>query len=114
MSPQPYTTTETGRAWGEDVMEFGVLAGKTLSEAAAQFGETLLGARAISRTGTRFPLLIKLLDCAEWLSLQVHPNDEQANEMEGPGQFGKTEAWHVLDSKPDAKLIAGVKPNTSP
>jgi mannose-6-phosphate isomerase len=59
-------------------------------------------------------LLIKLLDCAQWLSLQVHPNDEQAVELEGAGQFGKTEAWHILEAASDAKLIGGVKPNTSP
>ncbi|HSL44391.1 MAG TPA: class I mannose-6-phosphate isomerase, partial [Anaerolineales bacterium] len=56
---------------------------------------------------------IKLLDCAQWLSLQVHPNDEQAVELEGPGQSGKTEAWHILDATPDATLIAGLKPGTS-
>jgi mannose-6-phosphate isomerase len=44
----------------------------------------------------------------------VHPNDKQAVELEGAGQFGKTEAWHILDSDPDAKLVAGVKPNTTP
>jgi mannose-6-phosphate isomerase len=64
------------------------------------------------QTGERFPLLIKLLDCAQWLSLQVHPNDEQAARLEGPGYFGKTEAWHVLEAVPGAQLIAGVKPGT--
>jgi mannose-6-phosphate isomerase len=64
-------------------------------------------------TGTRFPLLIKLLDCADWLSIQVHPNDEQAIRMEGSGQFGKTEAWHVLEAEEGAQLIAGVRPGTS-
>jgi mannose-6-phosphate isomerase len=58
-------------------------------------------------------LLIKILDCAQWLSLQVHPNDTQALELEGPGQFGKTEAWHILDAEPNATLIAGLKPGTS-
>jgi mannose-6-phosphate isomerase len=58
-------------------------------------------------------LLIKLLDCAQWLSVQVHPNNDQAVELEGPGQFGKTEAWHILEAKPDATLIAGLKPGTS-
>jgi len=38
----------------------------------------VVGWRTMQRTGGRFPLLIKLLDCAQWLSLQVHPNDEQA------------------------------------
>src|SRR5258707_5533573 len=113
LRPGHYPTAEAWVVWEDDVIESGSLAGKTLSEAAAQFGEALLGAKAMSRTGTRFPLLIKLLDCAQWLSLQVHPNDRQAVELEGAGQFGKTEAWHILDAEPDAKLIGGLKPNTS-
>ena len=96
------------------MIESGPLAGKTLGEAAKESGDALLGAKTTSRTGKRFPLLIKLLDCAQWLSLQVHPNDQLAAELEGPGQFGKTEAWHILDAEPDAKLIAGLKPNTPP
>ncbi|HEU0296849.1 MAG TPA: type I phosphomannose isomerase catalytic subunit [Anaerolineales bacterium] len=114
LRPGHYPTAEAWVVWEEDVIEAGPLAGQTLGEAAAQRGKELLGAKAMSRTGTRFPLLIKLLDCAQWLSLQVHPNDEQAVELEGPGQFGKTEAWHILDSAPDGKLIGGVKPNTPP
>ncbi len=107
-------TAEAWIVWKDNRIQSGPLAGKTLSEVANQFGDALLGSKATSRTGTRFPLLIKLLDCAQWLSLQVHPNDEQAVQLEGPGQFGKTEAWHVLESEPDAKLIAGLQPNTSP
>jgi len=114
LRPGHYPTAEAWVVWEDDVIESGTLAGKTLGEAAAQFGEAMLGAKAMSRTGTRFPLLIKLLDCAQWLSLQVHPNDQQAVELEGAGQFGKTEAWHILDSEPEAKLIAGVKPDTLP
>jgi mannose-6-phosphate isomerase len=91
----------------------GPLAGRTLAEVAAERGAALVGKQAFERTGTRFPLLIKLLDCADWLSIQVHPNDEQAIRMEGPGQFGKTEAWHVLEADEGASLIAGVKPGTS-
>ena len=114
LRPGHYPTAEAWVVWEDDLIESGSLAGKTLGEAAIQFGEALLGAKAMSRTGTRFPLLIKLLDCAQWLSLQVHPNDEQAVELEGAGQFGKTEAWHILDAEPDANLIGGLKPNTSP
>lgn len=114
LRPGHYPTAEAWVVWEGDVIESGPLAGQTLGQAAAQFGEALLGTKAILRTGTRFPLLIKLLDCAQWLSLQVHPNDAQAVELEGAGQFGKTEAWHVLDAAPDAKLIAGLRPNTSP
>jgi mannose-6-phosphate isomerase len=86
------------------------LTGRTLSDLAVAYGPALLGQAAFARTGARFPLLIKLLDCAQWLSVQVHPNDEQAIGLEGPGHFGKTEAWHVLEAAPNARLIAGVKP----
>jgi mannose-6-phosphate isomerase len=114
LRPSHYPTAEAWVVWEDDIVESGSQAGKTLGEVATQFGEAFLGTKAMSRTGTRFPLLIKLLDCAQWLSLQVHPNDEQAIELEGAGQFGKTEAWHILESEPDAKLVAGLKPNVSP
>ena len=113
LRPGHNPTAEAWVVWEDDQIESGPLAGKTLGEAATEFGEALLGAKAIRHTGTRFPLLIKLLDCAQWLSLQVHPNDEQAAELEGSGQFGKTEAWHILDANPNATLIAGLKPGTS-
>lgn len=87
--------------------------GKTLAELTMEYGVELLGHTVVARTGTEFPLLIKLLDCAAWLSLQVHPNDEQAARLEGPGLFGKTEAWHVLEAAPDATLIAGLRPGTT-
>jgi mannose-6-phosphate isomerase len=44
----------------------------------------------------------------------VHPNDEQAVRLEGPDQFGKTEAWHILEADPGARLICGVRPGTPP
>ena len=114
LRPGHYPTAEAWVVWEGDVIESGLLSGKTLGEAAEQYKDALLGAKTTSRTGTRFPLLIKLLDCAQWLSLQVHPNNQLAEELEGPGQFGKTEAWHILDAEPDATLIAGLKPNTAP
>ncbi len=96
-----------------DKVASGTLHGKSLKEAASELGERLLGSVVVSQgSAKRFPLLIKLLDCAEWLSLQVHPNDEQAVALEGQGNYGKTEAWFVLDAAKDAKLIAGVKPGT--
>ena len=112
LRPGHYPTAEAWVVWEGDVIESGPLAGKTLGEAAEEYGDALLGAKTTSRTGTRFPLLIKLLDCAQWLSLQVHPDNQLSVELEGPGQFGKTEAWHILDAEPQAKLIAGLKPNT--
>ncbi len=64
-------------------------------------------------TGDRFPLLIKLLDTADWLSLQVHPNDQQAHDLEGAGHMGKTEAWYILQADGEAQLISGLRPGTS-
>lgn len=106
----------TAEAWivfEHDRVASGPLQGRTLGDIAAEFGAALLGTRAFNRTGTRFPILIKLLDCAAWLSLQVHPNDEQARRMAGPDQFGKTEAWHILDAKPDAEILCGLIEGTS-
>ena len=106
----------TAEAWviyENDRIASGPLAGQTLAQAAAEYGAELLGQPVIDRRGPRFPLLIKLLDCHQWLSLQVHPDDRQAARLEGPGQNGKTEAWHVLEADPEARLIAGLKPGTS-
>lgn len=96
-----------------DQVANGPHAGSSLAELAALAGEELLGSIPVERTGKRFPLLIKLLDCAAWLSLQVHPNDEQAKALEGPDQFGKTEAWHIIEADERAQLIAGVLPGTN-
>jgi mannose-6-phosphate isomerase len=113
LRPGHAPTAEAWVVWEGDRIEAGVLAGKTLREAALEFGADLLGTRVVARTQSRFPILVKLLDCAEWLSLQVHPNDEQAARLEGPSHFGKTEAWHVLAAQPAARLIAGLKPGVT-
>jgi mannose-6-phosphate isomerase len=99
-----------GEAWiayGASRVANGQLAGRTLDQLSAGYGPALLGTTVADRFGVRFPLLIKLLDCADWLSIQVHPDDEQAGRMV-PGEFGKTEAWYFLGA--EAEIIAGVKP----
>jgi len=108
---------KTAEAWiiyEGDVIENGPWAGLTLGEAAGRYPAELLGRKPLACTGQRFPLLIKLLDCADWLSVQVHPNDELAVKLEGPGQFGKTEAWHFLEAEPKAEILGGLKPGTTP
>jgi mannose-6-phosphate isomerase len=107
--------TLTAEAWivyEGDRIANGLLQGQTLAQAAQQLDGGLLGQHVVSRTGTRFPLLIKILDCNDWLSVQVHPNDEQARQMEGPDQFAR-QAWHILDAVDGAQLIAGVKEDTT-
>jgi mannose-6-phosphate isomerase len=107
--PQVGRTAEAWLVYEEDVVADGAYAGKTLSEVAASAGEALLGRRVMDRTGDRFPLLIKLLDCADWLSLQVHPNNTQAEFWEGPGHFGKTEGWYIAEADARAELISGFR-----
>jgi mannose-6-phosphate isomerase len=106
-------TAEAWIVYEGDRIANGSLQGQTLAEAAQQLGADLLGQNVVHRMGARFPLLIKILDCNDWLSVQVHPNDEQARRMEGPDQFGKTEAWHILEAAEGAQLIAGVKAGTN-
>jgi len=89
------------------VVEIGAGEACTLDELAASAGEALVGSRAMALLGPRFPLLVKLIDAAEWLSLQVHPSDEIARELYGAGAVGKTEAWLVLDVEPGATLVTG-------
>lgn len=83
--------------------------GKSLEEVTRMMGEAMLGQ---GRSGD-FPLLIKLIDSAQWLSLQVHPNDEQAKNLEGERARGKLEAWHILDAGDEGSLIAGFKPEVT-
>jgi mannose-6-phosphate isomerase len=113
---QPTAATPIGEAWivyEHNQIADGPLAGQTLAAVTAQYGEALLGRRGAQPAGGRFPLLIKLLDCTAWLSLQVHPNDKQAARLEGPGQLGKTEAWHILEADAGAKVIAGLQPGVT-
>jgi mannose-6-phosphate isomerase len=83
-------------------------AGRDLADLATEHGAALLGAVPWARYGARFPLLVKLLDAAEPLSLQVHPDDAYALRFEAAsGHLGKTEAWWVLSTEPGAKVTWG-------
>lgn len=82
----------------------GPWAGYTLHQLVEQLGSQLLGTHA--QGARRFPLLIKLLDARERLSLQVHPPPEVARRFGGEP---KTEMWYVLEADPGAHLFAGLK-----
>ena len=90
----------------------GPLAGRTLRSVIEEHPDGVFGSN-IPPDG-RFPLLLKFLDTQRELSVQVHPNDEQAKEWHGPHHRGKTEAWVILDACPDTSLIyAGFRPGTT-
>ena len=57
----------------------------------------------------RFPWLVKYLDAHDWLSVQVHPDDDRVTTL-WPGENGKTEAWFVLDARPASRIYAGLLP----
>lgn len=59
--------------------------------------------------GGDYPLLVKVIQANDTLSIQVHPDDDWAVKLEGEGNRGKTECWYVLDAAPDAKLVYGIK-----
>ena len=84
----------------------GPWAGRTLNELVREEGTPLLGAQARLE---QFPLLVKFLDANDRLSVQVHPNDQQAAAAI-PGERGKTEAWIILEAEPQACVFAGLKP----
>ena len=105
-----------GEAWvafGESRVREGEQAGRAVAELAAEYGAQFLGRDVEEAHGERFPLLVKLLDCADWLSVQVHPDDEQAERLVGPGQTGKSEAWYFIEAEKGATVYAGVRPGTT-
>jgi mannose-6-phosphate isomerase len=90
----------------QSVVSAGPLQGTTLHALVAQHGAALLGRH---HPQPRFPLLMKLLDAHQTLSVQVHPNDHQAALLDPPDS-GKTEAWVILAADPGSKIYAGLKP----
>lgn len=90
----------------------GALAGKNLDELIDLYGERLVGKSVQERFGRRFPLLIKFIDARDYLSIQVHPDDELG--MKRHNSFGKTEMWYVINAAPKAKLYSGFAVQSSP
>ncbi|GAB6099561.1 class I mannose-6-phosphate isomerase [Halanaerocella petrolearia] len=97
---------------GSSKVANGKFAGKELMEVIKEEGEKVLGTEAKSEYFEKFPLLIKLLDVNDKLSVQVHPDDSYAFEHEN-GELGKTEMWYVIDAQEDAKLVYGLHPEVT-
>lgn len=89
------------------VVANGFLKGNNLEEVIEVYMGELVGETNFERYGLEFPLLVKYLDCNDKLSVQVHPNDELAEERHN--SFGKTEAWYIADCKPGAAIYLGFK-----
>jgi len=111
------TDTNYGESWElsphpqhVSVVADGPLAGRSLTDLCRDHATEIFGPQ--TQPGTPFPLLIKFLDCRELLSIQVHPDDRLARELAGE-DFGKTEAWIVLQAEPGAQIYAGFLPGVT-
>ena len=101
-----------GEAWltGDDcIVANGPLTGQTLAQICEKYQRELVGDAA--RDARRFPLLLKFLFPHEKLSVQVHPDDEQALRVGQP--WGKTECWYVAHAQPGAQIALGLKPGVT-
>lgn len=91
---------------GKNLIDGGEFNGQALDDIIERLGkENIVGTRSLDFP--YFPVLIKLIDAKDNLSIQVHPDNEYAQRVEG--EFGKTEIWYVLDAADDAQLVYGFK-----
>lgn len=88
------------------VVSEGEFKGQTLNNLIKEYKHILLGKRIYDTFGEKFPLLIKFIDAADDLSVQVHPDDETAQKLYN--QNGKNELWYIVDNDEDAELILGL------
>lgn len=111
--PDQDTGEPVGESWevhGSLIVADGPFSGQSLDEVCRRHPRELLGA---AHAGAQsFPLLTKWLDCQDWLSLQVHPDNATARKLENPGEQGKTEAWFFWEVDGAAEVIHGWKNGT--
>jgi mannose-6-phosphate isomerase len=105
-------TDKLGESWelsgyegDESVVTNGLLAGNNLTELIEIYMGELIGDKIYDEYGLSFPLLFKLIDANENLSIQVHPGDKVAAERHN--SYGKTEMWYVVDADKGSELIIG-------
>jgi mannose-6-phosphate isomerase len=102
---------DIGESWdvachpnGMSIVANGTFKGTSFEELIRIYGEKIVGEDV---DVDKFPLLVKLINSKDKLSVQVHPGDEYARKIEK--SFGKTEAWYVVEAKTGASLIVGTK-----
>jgi mannose-6-phosphate isomerase len=95
---------ESWEVFWKNPIRGGHYAGRTLGDLIAEFPADMVGNASAD---AEYPLLVKYLDTREWLSVQVHPDDAKALELEGQPR-GKTECWYVMEAEPGAQLAFGL------
>lgn len=98
----------SGHPNGPSIVRNGPLSGMPLPDVLALWGARLVGTFASPSDLRRFPLLVKLIDARDRLSVQVHPDDDYARIH--AGETGKSEMWYVVAADPGASLVLGVRP----
>ncbi len=92
--------------WDEQsVILNGDFEGDEINDMVETFMGDLVGEAVFDKYGEQFPILIKVIDANDWLSVQVHPDDELAEKREIG--LGKTEMWYVMQADQDAELVTG-------
>ncbi len=89
------------------VVKGGLLDSNPLDELVEVYMGDLVGDKVYERFGEEFPLLVKIIEARERLSVQVHPTDEIAAARHGA--YGKTEMWYILSREPGARLFIGFR-----
>lgn len=107
-------STKIGESWeisavsdNQSVISNGFLAGNNIEELIEVYMGDISGDVIYEKFGNEFPLLIKLIEAREDLSIQVHPGNEMAKERHKA--YGKTEMWYILENEKDAKIYTGFK-----
>jgi len=94
------------------VVSNGFLMGNDLNDLVEVYLGDLVGDAIYEKFGNEFPLLIKILDIQDNISLQIHPDDETARDRHD--SYGKTECWYIMDAAPSAKIYLGLKRELTP
>ena len=102
----------SGVKGNESVVDNGADAGLNLTQMIDKYGAAMVGEKNYKQFGNSFPLLIKIIDAAGDLSLQVHPDDDLARKRHN--SLGKTEMWYIVDTEPDAVICAGLSRDITP
>lgn len=102
----------SGMEGNESVIANGFLAENSISEALEIYMGELVGEKNFDHFGTVFPVLIKIIDTNDKLSIQVHPDDQLARQrgMEN----GKTEMWYIMEAEAGAEIVDGFEQEVSP
>ncbi len=111
--PDEKNTPNLGESWGlsgvqDDIslVSNGFLQGNDINDLIETYLGDLVGDIIYEKYGNEFPVLIKILDIKDSLSLQIHPDDKTA--IERHNSYGKTECWYIMEASSDAKIFLGL------